>query len=360
MSTCIIVDSEVPTTASAASAAASVAHDAARAAHAAAQAALPHARETRDIRSSLFQVSEPLSKDDYRAAMRNKKERTKIIDVTIRPSITTTLAIPFYNFTKRAKARGKLENLRSATWTVLFDTDDEKFKYMAVSRHWELHAKLDVQHCLLVRISARFVLGFYYLNQPVRQSTIMSDLGTDTAPIYACAVVGNEEGAIYPNTYITPVQQAKHDQKLHKYTHKKDGSEKLFTTSEPPKNLNGWNEKQGAAFYHHMLVHALVTVLSDAQDKRICSPRDPLIKNFPRITVQEKSFAPGFIDRDSETGNHVQNWIPKRMPIVTTAMQGEQFHHVHVGFQWGTSINLSKVRAIERKDNTGNKKQRVK
>ena len=49
MSTCIIVDSEVPTTASA-SAAASVAHDAARAAHAAAQAAVPHARETRDIR----------------------------------------------------------------------------------------------------------------------------------------------------------------------------------------------------------------------------------------------------------------------------------------------------------------------
>ena len=358
MSTCIIVDSEVPTTASA-SAAASVAHDAARAAHAAAQAAVPHARETRDIRSSLFQVSEPLSKDDYRAAMRNKKERTKIIDVTIRPSITTTLTIPFYNFTKRAKARGKLENLRSATWTVLFDTDDEKFKYMAVSRHWELHAKLDVQHCLLVRISARFVLGFYYLNQPVRQSTIMSDLGTDTAPIYACAVVGNEEGAIYPNTYITPVQQAKHDKKLHKYRYNNDGTLKFVTTSEPPAALNCWNEKQGAAFYHHMLVHALVTVLADAQDKRICSPRDPLIKNFPRITVQEKSFAPGFIDRDSETGNHVQNWIPKRMPIVTSAMQGEQFHHVHVAFQSGTPINLSKVRAIARQDNAGNKKQRV-
>ena len=231
---------------------------------------------------------------------------------------------------------------------------------MAVSRHWELHAKLDVQHCLLVRISARFVLGFYYLNQPVRQSTIMSDLGTDTAPIYACAVVGNEEGAIYPNTYITPVQQAKHDQKLHKYRYNNDGTLKFVTTSEPPAALNCWNEKQGAAFYHHMAVHALVTVLADAQDKRICSPRDPLIKNFPRITVQQKSFAPEFIDRDSETGNHVQNWIPKRMPIVTTAMHGEEFHHVHVGFQWGTSIDLSKVRAIERKDNTGNKKQRVK
>ena len=121
---------------------------------------------------------------------------------------------------------------------------------------------------------------------------------------------------------------------------------------------------------HHQFLHfhendaccqsSLVTVLADAQDKRICGPRDPLIKNFPRITVQEKSFAPGFIDRDSETGSHVQNWIPKRMPIVTTAMQGEEFHHVHVGFQWGTYIDLSKVRAIERKDNTGNKKQRVK
>ena len=359
MSTCIIVDSEVPTKASAASAAASVAHDAARAAHAAAQAAVPHARETRDIRSSLFQVSDALSKDDYRAAMRNKKERTKIIDVTIRPSITTTLAIPFYNFTKRAKARGKLENLRSATWTVLFDTDDEKFKYMAVSRHWELHAKLDVQHCLLVRISARFVLGFYYLNQPVRQSTIMSDLGTDTAPIYACAVVGNEEGAIYPNTYITPVQQAKHDKKLHKYRYNNDGSEKLFTTSEPPKNLNGWNEKQGAAFYHHMLVHALVTILDDSQDNRICGTRDPLIKNVERITVEGKPFWAGFINRNLETQQYVENWMPKRVPIVTSAMQGEQFHHVHVAFQWGTPINLSKVRAIARQDNAGNKKQRV-
>ena len=139
----------------------------------------------------------------------------------------------------------------------------------------------------------------------------------------------------------------------------KNGSQKYFTTSEPPKNLNGCNDQQGAAFYHHMVVHTLATVLADAQDKRICGTRDPLIKNFPRITVQEKSFAPGFIDRDSETGNHVQNWIPKRMPIVTSAMQGEQFHHVHVGFQWGTSIDLSKVRAISRQDNAGNKKQRV-
>jgi hypothetical protein len=85
-----------------------------------------------------------------------------------------------------------------------------------------------------------------------------------------------------------------------------------------------------------------------------------LIKNFPRITVEEKQFIPGFFDRDSKTGDCVLNWIPKRMPIATSNMHGKEFHHVHVAFEWGSSIELSKVRAIARKDdNKKKKKQRV-
>jgi hypothetical protein len=170
--------------------------------------------------------------------------------------------------------------------------------------------------------------------------------------------VGNEEGdLIFPDAYITPLQQAKYDKKVHQYTHKQDGSKKCFTTCEPPKTLNGCNDQQGAAFYHHVVVHTLATVLADAQDKRICDTCHPLIKNVERITVEGKPFATGFIAHYSKTQQRVENWMPKRAPIVTTTMLGEHCHHVHVGFQWGTPIDLSKVRAIERK---GNKKQRLK
>jgi hypothetical protein len=191
----------------------------------------------------------------------------------------------------------------------------------------------------------------------------MSDLGSDTAPIYACAVVGNEEdAAIFPSAYITPMQQAKHDKQSYRYNHNNDGTLKFVTTSEPPEALNPFNDSEGAAFYHHMLVHALATVLADAQDRRLCYTHHELIKNFPRITVQEKQFCPGFYDRNDKTGDYVLHWIPKRMPIVTNDMHLERFHHVHVTFQWGTPIDLSKVRAIARKDDKGNnnKKQRVK
>jgi hypothetical protein len=172
--------------------------------------------------------------------------------------------------------------------------------------------------------------------------------------------VGNEEDAIFPDAYITSVQQAKYDKEVHQYTHKKDGSKNFFTTSEPPKTLNRWNEKHGAAFYHHMVVHALGTILDDSQDNRICGTRDPLIKNAQRITVEGKPFYTGLIHRNLETQQLFENWMPQRVPIVTIAMTLEKFHHVHVGFQWGTPINLSKVRAISRQDNAGNKKQRVK
>jgi hypothetical protein len=190
---------------------------AAAAANAAALGATPHARETRDIFSSIFHISAPLSNDDYRAAMSNKKERKQISEVTIRlDKSTPTVKLPFFNFTKQEGARGQLGHLRSATWAVLFDSKDEHFEFMSVSKNEELKAAFNIQHCVLVRISRRFVLGFYYFGKPLRQSTLFEKgIGGKEAPVYACAVLGNEPGnTIFPNRAITYAQLQAHDKKV--------------------------------------------------------------------------------------------------------------------------------------------------
>ena len=174
---------------------------------------------------------------------------------------------------------------------------------------------------MLIRISKRFILGFYWFGKPLRASTIMNcGLVGETVPLYACAIAGGVEGYLYPDRYVSTTQFEKIEKKRQRQQGRICYGEVVST--------NTVNDQEGAAFYHHMTVKQVTNILHDSKYKRLVSCNHKLLDDLNKQGIQCANLP--FYAKDQ---NGVLVWCPQNMPIKTIRTREEPHHMVHAVFE---------------------------
>jgi hypothetical protein len=182
-------------------------------------------------------------------------------------------------------------NRRSAAWCILIDIEDERHQeegnkmmlnvdHREYKQSTEIKKFFDIQRSMLIRISKRYILGFYWFGKPLRASTIMNgNIIGENVSLYACAIAGGVEGYLYPDNYISTTQLEKNEKKKKSQQGRIYG-EVILT------NDTAVNDQEGEAFYHHMLVKQVQSMLHDSKDKRLVSCNHKLLDEMNKQGIQ--------------------------------------------------------------------------